>query len=203
MNRVKFFIDGFNVYHALHREAKFHRYKWLDYSKLASLFVRRTDQIVEVLYFTALASWDVQKVNRHKVLLAALKHKGVKVVLGQFQKVEKYCQQCHRRYQTFEEKKTDVNIAVEIMKAAVRDEFDTAIIVSGDSDLVPVVEAIKALFPAKRVGVIIPINGKAESLKQACDFHMKMKEKHLISSVFPDEIELAGGIKLLRPRSWI
>jgi hypothetical protein len=41
----------------------------------------------------------------------------------------------------------------------------------------PVVEAIKLLFPAKRIGVIIPINGKAESLKQACDFHMKMKEK--------------------------
>jgi len=202
MNRVKFFIDGFNVYHALDREAKFHRYKWLDYSKLTSLFIRRTDQIAEILYFTALANWDIQKVNRHKILISALKHKGVKIVLGQFQKVEKRCQQCHQRYQTFEEKKTDVNIAVEMMKAAVRDEFDTAIIISGDSDLVPVVEAIKALFPAKRVGVIIPINGKAASLKQTCDFHMKMKEKHLKASTFPDEIDLGGGVKLFRSPSW-
>jgi len=84
-----------------------------------------------------------------------------------------------------------------------RDEFDTALIISGDSDLVPVVEAVKTLFPAKRVGVIIPINGKAASLKYACEFHMKMKEKHLKASVFPDEIDLGGGIKLLRPPSWI
>jgi hypothetical protein len=56
MSRIKFFIDGFNVYHALERKASYHKYKWLDYSKLASLFVRRQDKIVEVLYFTALAN---------------------------------------------------------------------------------------------------------------------------------------------------
>jgi uncharacterized LabA/DUF88 family protein len=150
-----------------------------------------------------LANWDIQKVNRHKVFLTALKLKGVKVILGQFQKVEKRCRKCHQQYHTFEEKKTDVNIAVEILKAAVRDEFDTAIIMSGDSDLVPVIEAIKTLFPAKRVGVIIPINGKAALLKQVCDFHMKMKEKHLKASLFPDEIDFGSGIKLLRPPSWI
>lgn len=202
MSRVKFFIDGFNVYHALEREASYHKYKWLDYSKLASLFVRRQDQIVEVLYFTALANWDIQKVNRHKLFISALKFKGVKVVLGQFQKVERRCRNCHQHYFTFEEKKTDVNIAVELIKSAVRDEFDTAIIMSGDSDLVPAVEAVKTLFPAKKVGVVIPINWRAALLKQVCDFHMKMKEKHLKASLFPDEIDLGRGIKLSRPLTW-
>ena len=202
MSRVKFFFDGFNVYHSLQREARFHKYKWLDYSKLARLFVRRQDRIVDILYFTALASWDVEKVNRHNVLIAALKFRGVKIILGQFQKVEKYCQKCHQRYSTFEEKKTDVNIAVELLKSAVRDEFDTAVIVSGDSDLVPAIEAVKALFPAKKVGVIIPVNGRAALLKQVCDFHMKMKEKHLKSSILPDEIDLGSGVKLVRPASW-
>jgi uncharacterized LabA/DUF88 family protein len=202
MSRIKFFIDGFNVYHALEREASYHKYKWLDYSKLASLFVRRQDQIVDVLYFTALANWDVQKVNRHKIFISALKFKGVKVILGQFQRVEKRCRNCHQHYYTFEEKKTDVNIAVELFKSAVRDEFDTAIIISGDSDLVPAVEAVKTLFPAKKVGVVIPINWRAVLLKQVCDFHMKMKEKHLKASLLPDEIDLGGGIKLFRPPTW-
>jgi hypothetical protein len=31
---------------------------------------------------------------------------------------------------------------------------------------------------------------------------MKMKEKHLRASVFPDEIDLGGGIKLSRPPTW-
>ena len=202
MSRQKFFIDGFNVYHALAHDARYHKYKWLDYSKLASLFVRQQDQIGDILYFTALANWDMQKVNRHKVLIAALKFKGVKVILGQFQKVERRCRKCHQHYYTFEEKKTDVNIAVEIMKSAVKDEFDTAIIMSGDSDLVPAVEAVKTLFPAKKVGVVIPINWRAVLLKQVCDFHMRMKEKHLQASIFPDEIDLGGGIKLSRPSTW-
>lgn len=202
MSRIKFFIDGFNVYHALEHEASYHKYKWLDYSKLTSLFVRRQDQIVDVVYFTALANWDIQKVNRHKVFISALKFKGVKVILGQFQRVEKRCRICHQHYYTFEEKKTDVNIAVELIKSAVKDEFDTAIIMSGDSDLVPAVEAVKALFPAKKVGVVIPINWRAALLKQVCDFHMKMKEKHLKASLFPNEIDLGDGIKLSRPPNW-
>lgn len=202
MSRVKIFIDGFNVYHALEHEANYHQYKWLDYSKLAGLFVRRQDHIVDVLYFTALANWDIQKVSRHKVLIAALKFRGVKIILGQFQKVERRCRKCHEHYHTFEEKKTDVNIAVELMKSAVKDEFDTAIIMSGDSDLIPAVEAVKALFPAKQVGVVIPINLRAALLKQVCDFHMKMKEKHLKGSLFPDELDLGDGVKLTRPPVW-
>ena len=36
MNRVLFFIDGFNVYHALQEKPQYHKYKWLDYSALAN-----------------------------------------------------------------------------------------------------------------------------------------------------------------------
>ena len=203
MNRVKVFIDGFNVYHALQREARYHKYKWLDFSKLATFFIRQQDQIADVVYFTALANWDIQKANRHKILIAALRFKGVKIILGQFQKVEKHCRKCHRHYSTFEEKKTDVNIAVEILKSTVKDEFDTALIVSGDSDLVPVVEAVRGLFPTKRVGVVIPINGRATLLKQVCDFHMKMKEKHLRSALLPNEMDIGGNITLRQPLSWV
>ena len=95
-----------------------------------------------------------------------------------------------------------MNIAVEILKSAIRDEFDTAIIVSCDSDLVPVVETVKNLFPAKMIGVLIPFSRRAELLKQVCDFHMKMKEKHLKSSLFPDTIDLGNNMILIKPSTW-
>ena len=123
-------------------------------------------------------------------------------MLGQFQKVTKKCRKRNRSYNTFEEKKTDVNIAVEILKSAFQDEFDTAILLSADSDLAPAIEAVKTLFPSKSIGVLIPINWRAELLKQVCDFHMKIKEKHLRSSQFSEKISLGDGKVLTKPPSW-
>jgi len=53
MNRVLFFFDGFNLYHAVQQHPAYYQYKWVDLSKLASCYVTQKDQIVEVLYFTA------------------------------------------------------------------------------------------------------------------------------------------------------
>ena len=75
-------------------------------------------------------------------------------------------------------------------------------IISGDSDLIPSIEAVKTLFPHKQIGVIIPIGRRAELLKQKCDFHMKIKEKHLKSSILPDIIPLKDNKKLVCPKSW-
>jgi hypothetical protein len=58
------------------------------------------------------------------------------------------------------------------------------------------------LFPHKQIEVIIPIGRRAELLKQKCDFHMKIKEKHLKSSILPDIIPLEGNKKLVCPKSW-
>ena len=98
----------------------------------------------------------------------------------------------------------DVNIAIALFNAALRDDFDTAILVTGDSDLIPAVEAVKVAFPAKQIGLVIPIGRSAEELKNACDFHIKLKEKHLRTCQFPDEIVLdpIKNITLKRPPSW-
>jgi hypothetical protein len=70
------------------------------------------------------------------------------------------------------------------------------------SDLIPSIEAIKKLFPHKQIGIIIPIYRPAELLKQTCDFHMKIKEKHLINSLLPEIIFLKDVKKLIKPKSW-
>lgn len=202
MNRVIFFIDGFNLYHALDNCKKYHPYKWLNLSRLSQCYVTKNDIIEDIYYFTALAKWSPKKMSRHQVLLKALKIKGLKIVYGAFKKVDKRCRLCNREYQTFEEKMTDVNITIYLLKLAVEDRYDTAMLISGDTDLIPAIKAVQETFPTKRVGVVLPIGRRSEDLKQTCDFHMKMKEKHLKSSVFEKEIDIGDGQMLVCPESW-
>jgi hypothetical protein len=46
---------------------------------------------------------------------------------------------------------TDVNIAIAMLEGAVQDDYDSAILISGDGDLRPAVAAVKRVTPRKRV----------------------------------------------------
>src|SRR5438132_1639564 len=100
MSKIVAFVDGFNLYHALdYFEAgpdhqRYHKYKWLNLRKLASLFVFGKDALENVLYFTTLASWDAGKTARHKLYIRALENEGVQVVYGEFKRKKKHCQLC-------------------------------------------------------------------------------------------------------------
>lgn len=204
MNRVSFFIDGFNVFHSLDCRKLYHKYKWLDYSTLAKFFVSSKDTIVDIYYFTSYVEWEPNKKARHQLLIRALTMKGVKIVFGKFKLRDKYCHLCHKTYKAFEEKQTDVNISIKLFQCAHNDAFDTGILVTGDSDIAPAIRAVKETFPAKRIGLLVPIGRSAEEMKNACDFHMKIKEKHLRGSQFPDRIIIdpENNIFLDRPSMW-
>ena len=202
MEKVIFFIDGFNLYHSIANERRFNKYKWIDLSKLANNFITKKEHIEEIYYFTALTPWSPDKTNRQKIFIKAQELKGIKIVYGEFRKKDRICRLCKKTYRTFEEKRTDVNIAIHLFKLAIQDKFDKAYIISGDSDLIPSIEEVKTLFPHKQIGVIIPIGRHAELLKLKCDFHMKIKEKHLKSSILPDIIPLKDNKQLVCPESW-
>ncbi|PIS33719.1 MAG: hypothetical protein COT38_03750 [Candidatus Omnitrophica bacterium CG08_land_8_20_14_0_20_41_16] len=202
MNRIAFFIDGFNLYPSLDSNPLYNKYKWLNLNKLAHCFVTSHDKVEKVLYFTTYVTWDQVKLVKHQTYVKALQSVGVEVVFGAFRYVDKFCRICHKQYKIFEEKQTDVNIAIKLLQTAVQDLWDTAIIVSGDSDLIPAIQAVKTTFPEKRIGLVIPIGRRAEELKQVVDFHMKLKEKHLATSQFEDVVTIDGGVKLARPNTW-
>lgn len=202
MSRVVFFVDGFNVYHAIDANPAYRKYKWLDLDKLCRSLTRRADQLVSILYFTAYTPWDVHKAARHRLYVQALQVKGVDVVFGEFRRKDRVCRSCRNTYQTFEEKQTDVNIAIKLFQFSITDLYDTAIILSGDSDLLPAIHAVKRTFPAKRIGVAIPPGRQAEALKHATDFHIKLKEHHLRTCQFPDVVSIEDGRQLERPPSW-
>jgi uncharacterized LabA/DUF88 family protein len=67
----------------------------------------------------------------------------------------------------YEEKETDVNIAISMIKDAAQDVYDTAILVSGDTDLRPVVATVKQLRPNKRIVVAVPRVAIAREVKES------------------------------------
>ncbi len=201
MKKIIFFIDGFNLYHAI-KDIKRNEYKWLDLDKLARSFIKKDEAIVDVYYFTALAHWNPDKVKKHRVYIKALETVNVKTVYGQFKRRSKVCPVCGRKYWTHEEKKTDVNIAIHLFKLSIENKYDKAFIISGDSDLVPSIRAVKESFPKKEIGVIVPIGRSALDLKSNCDFYMKIKKGHLNSCLFPDKIERRDDSVIIRPSTW-
>ena len=54
-------------------------------------------------------------------------------------------------YIRHEEKMADVNIANQLLLDAMEGKFDSAFLISGDSDLVPPIRTIKTRFPDKKI----------------------------------------------------
>lgn len=200
-NRTLVFVDGFNVYHAI-KTPRLGKYRWLNYWKLAEEFLQPKDQLVGVLYFTAIPPWDIHKRNRHKRLISANQFYGVQVISGKFRYTTKRCRKCRQEYHTYEEKRTDVNIAVHLLKNAQEDNYDKAVLVSGDSDIIPAIEAVKQTFPEKEISLVIPIGGKARELTNFVGSSMQMKEIHLRTSQLPGTVTLQNGVALQRPIQW-
>lgn len=202
MARISFFIDGFNLYHALDN-SRLQHFKWINLRKLAEAYLRKQDSLSDVYYFTALATWSPDKVVNHKLFIRAQESFGVKTIYGEFRKVKKHCRECGKMYDTFEEKETDVNIAIKLFEQAKRDTYDNAIILSGDSDQVPAIRAIKRNFPAKKIGVLIPPGRRAKFLKQEADACFKIESLQLSTSRLPDVISLEDGTEIHCPESWM
>ena len=189
MNRVFFFIDGFNLYHSIDDLAKkfprYNRYKWLNLRELSNSFLSKSQKLEDVYYFSALATWNNEKTHKHEIYIKALQSTNVNIVMEKFKRKSIDCKKCKSKIFKPEEKQTDVNIATYLFKHAVLGSYDIAYILTGDSDIIPAVKAVKELFPTKLINLIIPIARQADELKSVCDRHMKMKEHHLKNSRFP------------------
>lgn len=203
--RVSFFIDGFNVYHSLRDNPNFahlRKYRWLNYRRLCEFFLNG-GKIKDLFYFTAYATWKPQGLIRHQAFVRALELHNVTPVFGKFKEKNRFCNNCRRKFNSHEEKQTDVNIAIRLFEEALKDSYDVAVVASGDSDLVPAIRAIKRSFPHKIIKVLIPIGRRAEELKEACSQEnvMKIRETHLKQSQFPDVVEV-DGFRIEKPVEW-
>ena len=125
-----------------------------------------------VRYFTARVIPDagsVDKARRQNIYLEALGTlPDLDIHYGYYLPKMQRCSTCGTTWQTYEEKMTDVNIAVELLSDAYDDAFDTAIVVSADSDLARPITTIRERFPGKRVVVAFPAESCIKVTAQRC-----------------------------------
>lgn len=160
------------------------------------------------MYFTTYCSWDENKKRRHQIFVQALEAHGVEVKLGEFRTRELHIEneKKDRKILYREEKRTDVNIAVWLLRLGFQDVFDSAYLVSGDSDFVPLIENFFELFPKKRFVVVFPYNRHNEQIKDIVKanggFVRHINTNHIRKSLFEKEITLPDGSKVVCPPEW-
>ena len=219
---VSVIIDGFNVYHFLKKDKS---KKWLNYMELSRKILPNYN-IKSVKYFTAQSTWNPKKTHRHNIYLRALQDAGVEVIMGKFQQKTKkvildnkfgnlkvsflnkpFFGYLHQGF-TAEEKQTDVAIGVEMYRAAASDEIDIIALISGDTDFIPAIEAIKQDFPDKKLFVFIPAYPKQYKIPPTlrkltgasnCRF---LKNKIINKCIFPFSYILKDGSILKCPPEW-
>lgn len=212
MARVSFFIDGFNVYHSLKNppfppnkpflKNRYQKYLWLDFYTLAERFTRKGDAIADVFYFSAFATWRPNAMKRHKQFIDALENKGVRIIMGEFKEKDRFCTNCRAYSKGHEEKQTDVNIGIYLLNEAYKDSYDTAVILTNDTDLIPAIRMVKDIFSDKKIGVLFPIDRWSSELAPGCTFWRKIRKKDLSKSQLPENVTLPSGVMLTRPPSW-
>lgn len=112
------------------------------------------------------------------------------------------CRECGNIWFSPEEKMTDVNIASELLVDAFKNRFDTALLISGDSDLVPPIRILRANYPDKRVIIAFPPARFSNELKSVASGYFIIGEPNLRRSVFPDKVVTKNGFILERPKEW-
>ncbi len=97
---------------------------------------------------------------------------------------------------------TDVNIATQLMLDAFQDKCDMAMLISGDSDLVPPIKAIHHYFEKKRVFVAFPPKRHNQSVARASKGSIIIGKNIIKKNQFNDIIDNGSGFKLVKPVNW-
>ena len=171
--RVAIFFDGKNYYSALQQYAP---QLEVDYDKLATWLSKKvggpTGSFVGAYYYTGYYTGPVGAAASagerfHNFL------RGLELRPGYFVRREPRvrrhtkCKLCHKSYQYSAEKRVDTRLVADMIHYAAVDSYDAAVLLSGDQDFVPAVEAVNAL--GKRVYVAVwPGHGLSRELRVRC-----------------------------------
>ena len=178
------YIDGYNLYYGRLRHTGF---KWLDVVSLSEDILRNQapeTELKAVKFFTAPAlarfashgqNSVIAQERYHRALLA--RDSRLKIICGthsiddsgtllpKFVEGKPFDKSVRERVWKLEEKKTDVNLALEMYRDALSGQYQQMVIVSNDSDAEPALKAIREDFPDIKIGVITPIEPRPEDGK--------------------------------------
>ena len=203
MEKIITYVDGFNLYFGL-KSKEWKRYYWLNLAKLSENLLKPDQTLVKTKYFTARISSPPNKVKRQGTFIEALMTlKNIDIFYGKYQSNFHECQRCKAIFETPNEKMTDVNIATELLSDAFENLYDTALLVSADSDLVAPIRKVLSLFPKKRIICVFPPDRFSKELAKISSNHFTIGRRTLANSIFPDEVVKPGGFILKKPAKWV
>ncbi|MEM9361741.1 MAG: NYN domain-containing protein [Bacteroidota bacterium] len=169
--RTIVYVDGFNFYYGLkkkkRRDIRWGAYYWIDLYKLFEQFLDADDTLVTVKYFTA-PPLSIGKRIRQSALFKAndiINGRNFQVIKGKYIDKPIHCTNCKTDFTKPEEKRTDVNIAVNLIGDCALDNVDKLILVTADSDLVPPLEFIKTNYPNKKLRIFFPPTNYSNDLR--------------------------------------
>jgi uncharacterized LabA/DUF88 family protein len=201
MKRISFYIDGYNFYRGL-RDKKWERFYWLDIVKFCSMFLRANQELIEVNYFSAIPKNPGKQERFDRFLSANRLNAKFSLHLGKF--LEKTLVVKGETIKTYEEKQTDVHIAVKMIRDVILQRCDGSILISADSDLTPAIDFIREYKSDHKIFVYFPPNRFSYDLKQRADafLHLQNYIRKFEGSLLPEQIILPNGYILTRPTKW-
>lgn len=176
MTRVAIFIDGNNFYYGLRRlYGKNKRLKNFDFNNFSN-FLANKKNLVGIFYYNAELDKDnnLKKYESQKEFFETLKKiPNFHLVLCKL--LKRNITGTNKFYYIIKE--DDINMAVDMVEGACEDNFDIAIVVSGDGDFVPAVKAVQR--KNKTVENIYFKNSSSRNLKTHCNKSIQLTKEIL------------------------
>ncbi|AWX44085.1 hypothetical protein HME9304_01085 [Flagellimonas maritima] len=212
--RTIFYIDGFNFYYGLKNKKRIDstwaKYYWIDIVKLCEQFLGPDDTLIKVKYFTA-PPLSLGKRIRQSALFKAndiINKDKFELIRGKYIMKPMMCNNCKQQFEKPEEKRTDVNISVQLLGDCALNKVDKVVLISADSDLVPPLEFIKENFPAKKIKIYFPPTSYSNDLRDI-SFRRKIvklenNRNNFELAIMPTEVVKSDGSDTaIIPASWI
>lgn len=202
MNNAALYVDGFNFYHAVNELGE-NFLKWCNLWRLGELLVpSRDEKLVKVVYCTAFYPGDERKRWRHEQYIKALMLKNVSSIMGHYVHEPRKCNSCERTWRHPTEKETDINVALALMNDAHANVFETAYLLTADSDQAANACSFKQLFPGKKIITVAPPGRNFSShIQKYCDGRIALNRDHLDKCVMK-ALEDDGRTAIRRPREY-
>jgi uncharacterized protein (TIGR00288 family) len=173
-------FDGSNFYHYAKKVCPTIHLTNFDYKKLTEIISGRTNCVIEYCVGEIKRERDNAKSEKmyagQQSLFYNLYKQGIKVIKGFMLKTKG----------VYQEKGVDVRIALNILKGALKNEYDECYVISSDTDIIP---AIKDARETGKKVIYVGFDGFVSyAMKANCSRHVILKVKDF------DECDLKEGL---------
>lgn len=217
--RTVVYVDGYNLYYGLLRKTTL---KWLDLFALFRDHVLDPEvELIQVRYYTAPVLGRMcdspespQRQRRYLQALRKMYPQQIAIIEGKilattpFQRLVKPIAEAPElqmvQVYDFNEKKTDVNLAADLIAGAWTGAYDQAVVCSNDTDLEAALATVRQHHPGIRLGVVAPIPGDdhrriSTDLSRHAHWSKPLSPVHLKNAQLPERIPHSA---LRKPETW-